>query len=202
MDDNCFQAAYGGSFLNHQFLVSAAAPVYHNAPSSLQPMLDANGQLALDKNGKIIQDGNITPIGAPFQSAPGQTFDQNCAVNTIYSANLTSVNSNTNSNGLLPSQNDSNPNDSTRPNIPTIGDSLDGAGVSWKWYSGGWDAALASSPTNPANGGKTPSNPTVDPNFQWHLLSAPSEHVTGTVPSRLTSGFLGCGTEAARACRK
>ncbi len=137
MDDNCFQAAYGGSFLNHQFLVSAAAPVYHNAPSSLQPMLDANGQLALDKNGKIIQDGNITPIGAPFQSAPGQTFDQNCAVNTIYSANLTSVNSNPNSNGLLPSQNDSNPNDSTRPNIPTIGDSLDGAGVSWKWYSGG-----------------------------------------------------------------
>ena len=202
MDDNCFQAAYGGSFLNHQFLVSAAAPVYPNAPSSLQPMLDANGQLALDKNGKIIQDGNITPIGAPFQSAPGQTFDQNCAVNTIYSANLTPVNSNPNSNGLLPSQNDSNPNDSTRPYIPTIGDSLDGAGVSWKWYSGGWDAALASSPTNPANGGKTPSNPTVDPNFQWHLLSAPSEHVTGTVSSRLTSGFLGCGTEVARACRK
>ena len=107
-------------------------------------MLDANGQLALDKNGKIIQDGNITPIGAPFQSAPGQTFDQNCAVNTIYSANLTPVNSNPNSNGLLPSRNDSNPNDSTRPNIPTIGDSLDGAGVSWKWYSGGWDAAILS----------------------------------------------------------
>ncbi len=127
MDDNFFQAAYGGSFLNHQFLVSAAAPVYPNAPSSLQPMLDANGQLALDKNGKIIQDGNITPIGAPFQSAPGQTFDQNCAVNTIYSANLTPVNANPNSNGLLPSQNDSNPNDSTRPYIPTIGDSLDGA---------------------------------------------------------------------------
>jgi hypothetical protein len=39
-------------------------------------------------------------------------------------------------------------------------------------------------------------------NFQWHLLSAPSEHVTGTVSLRLTSGFLGCGTEAARACRK
>ena len=68
----------------------------------------------------------------------------------------------------MPSQNDSNPNDSTRPYIPTIGDSLDGAGVSWKWYSGGWDAALASSPTNPANGGQTPPNAPVDPNFQWH----------------------------------
>src|SRR5271166_4888836 len=47
-------------------------PRLPNAPSSLQPMLDANGQLALDKNGKIIQDGNITPIGAPFQSARGR----------------------------------------------------------------------------------------------------------------------------------
>ena len=168
MDDNFFHASYGGSFLNHQFLVSAAAPVYPNAPSSLQPVLDANGQLALDANGKIIQDGKITPIGAPFQSAPGQTFDQNYAVNTIYSANLAPAGSDPKSNGLLPSQNDSNPIDSTRPYIPTIGDSLDSAGVSWKWYSGGWDAALASSPTNPANGGQTPPNAPVDPNFQWH----------------------------------
>ena len=48
MDDNFFHASYGGSFLNHQFLVSAAAPVYPNAPSTLQPVLDAKGQLALD----------------------------------------------------------------------------------------------------------------------------------------------------------
>ena len=168
MDDNFFHASYGGSFLNHQFLVSAAAPVYPNAPSTLEPVLDAKGQLALDANGKIIQDGNITPIGAPFQSAPGQTFDENYAVNTIYSANLAPAGMNPNSNGLLPSQNDSNPNDPSRPYIPTIGDRLDSAGVSWKWYSGGWDAALASSPTNPANGGQTPPNAPVDPNFQWH----------------------------------
>ena len=148
MDDNCFQAAYGGSFLNHQFLVSAAAPVYPNAPSSLQPMLDANGQLALDKNGKIIQDGNITPIGAPFQSAPGQTFDQNCAVNTIYSANLTPVNSNPNSNGLLPSQNDSN---------------LDGAGVSWKWYSGGLGRGPGQLAHEPGQWGQDPLEPNGGP---------------------------------------
>src|SRR4029077_7085600 len=45
MDDNFFHAAFGGSFLNHQFLVSAAAPVYQNAatlnPGAL-PTLDAN----------------------------------------------------------------------------------------------------------------------------------------------------------------
>src|SRR5262249_85422 len=38
LDDNFFQAAYGGSFLNHQFLVAAAAPQWNqplpqNAPN-------------------------------------------------------------------------------------------------------------------------------------------------------------------------
>src|SRR5262249_8310495 len=34
MDDNFFHASFGGSFLNHQFLVAAAPPVYQNAPAS------------------------------------------------------------------------------------------------------------------------------------------------------------------------
>jgi acid phosphatase len=160
--DNFFHAAFGGSFLNHQFLVAAAAPVYPNAPSSLMPVLDATGQqLALDPvTGKIISDGKITPINS--------VYDQNYAINTIFSANLAPAGFNPTSTGLLPSQNDSNPTDPNRPYIENIGDLLDNAGVGWKWYSGGWDAALASSPTNPANNGKTPANPPVDPNFQWH----------------------------------
>src|SRR5262249_12305247 len=44
--------------------------------------------------------------------------------------------------------------DSTKPNYtPTIGDRLSEKRISWKWYSGGWDDALA---------GK------ADPLFQWH----------------------------------
>ena len=69
---------------------------------------------------------------------------------------------------MLPSQNDSNPADTTRPYIPTIGDRLSDKHVSWKWYSGGWDNALASSASNPANNGVVPPNPPVDPLFQWH----------------------------------
>jgi phospholipase C len=167
--DNFFHAAFGGSFLNHQFLVAAAAPVYPNAPASMQPNVDATGQLALDPTtGKIVHDGNITPIGSPSFSIPGRTFDKNYAVNTIFSANLAAANSNPLSTALLPSQNDSDPSDTTRPYIPTIGDRLSKGKVSWKWYSGGWDNALASSPTNPANNGTTPPNPPVDPLFQWH----------------------------------
>ena len=167
--DNFFHASFGGSFLNHQFLIAAAAPVYPNAPATMQPTVADSGQLALDPTtGKIVHDGNITPIGSRSFSIPGRTFDKNYAVNTIFSANLASAGSDPHSAGLLPSQNDSDPTETTRPYIPTIGDRLSAKGVSWKWYSGGWDNALASSPTNPANNGTTPPNPPVDPLFQWH----------------------------------
>jgi len=169
MDDNFFHAAFGGSFLNHQFFIAAAAPVYPNAPASLQATLDASGQLALDPaTGKIVHDGTITPIGLPSFSVPGSTFDKNYAVNTIFSVNLVPTFSTPGSTSLLPSQNDSNRADTTRPYIPTIGDRLSEKQVSWKWYSGGWDNALASSASNPANNGTVPANPPVDPLFQWH----------------------------------
>jgi phospholipase C len=169
MDDNFFHAAFGGSFLNHQFLVAAAAPVYPNAPATLQPTLDPTGQLALDPTThKIVHDGNITPIGGTSFSLPNRAFDKNYAINTIFSVNLVPTFSTPGSTSLLPSQNDSNPADTTRPYIPTIGDRLSEKQVSWKWYSGGWDNALASSASNPANNGVVPPNPPVDPLFQWH----------------------------------
>jgi phospholipase C len=160
MDDNFFHAAYGGSFLNHQFLVSATAPVYPNAPSNLMPVLDpTTGQLALNSNGQIIQDGKVTPIG----TFGDQTYTQNYAVNTIFSANLVPNFMSVGSPSLLPSINNSNPNG---PNYqPNIGDLLDTAGISWKWYSGGWNAALDNSPSNPNQGSQ---GLTLDPNFQWH----------------------------------
>ncbi|HWC17698.1 MAG TPA: acid phosphatase, partial [Terriglobales bacterium] len=168
MADNLFHSAFGGSFLNHQFLIAAQAPVYPNAPASLQATLDSVGQLALDPTtGKIVHDGNVTPIGKPFFSVK-ETFDKNYAVNTIFSANLTPTGTSPTSTSLLPSLNDSNPADATRPFTQNIGDRLDAKGVSWKWYSGGWDNALLSSPSNPANGSNPPGNAPVDPLFQWH----------------------------------
>jgi acid phosphatase len=136
MDDNFFHSAYGGSFLNHMFLAAAAPPVFPNAPDSTKPVLDANGKLQLDANGKIVKDGNVTP--------------DNYAVNTTFSANLKPPFV-TDTSTLLPSLNDSDP---TQPNyMPTLGDRLSDGHVSWKWYSGGWDDALAGH---------------ADPLFQWH----------------------------------
>jgi len=169
MADNFFHAAFGGSFLNHQFLISAAAPVYPNAPTGMQAILDTDGQLLVNATtGKIVHDGNITPIGGMSFTVPGKTFDNTYAVNTIFSANLVPTTSTAGSPALLPSLNDSDPSDPTRPYRPTIGDRLSAKHISWKWYSGGWDNALASTVSNPANNGVVPPNPPVDPLFQWH----------------------------------
>ena len=173
MCDDFFHSAFGGSFLNHQFLVAAAAPVYPNAASLIPnnvAALDASGLLSLNPSTyRLVRDGNITPIGGTVYSFPGQKFDKNYAVNTIQSQNLPSSGSPLAAT-YLPSLNDSNPGDTNRPYTPTIGDALDNSGVSWKWYSGGWDRALNYTSINPAHYGVTgvDTNTPAISLFQWH----------------------------------
>src|SRR5215470_4033271 len=63
--DNFFHAAFGGSFLNHFWLVCACTPVWPNAPA---------GEVAeLDAGGLLVRDGTVTPDGY--------------AVNTLFSTN-------------------------------------------------------------------------------------------------------------------
>jgi len=117
--DNFFHSAFGGSFLNHMWLIAAASPVFPNAPASSVAKLDASGNL--------ITDGAVTPDGY--------------VVNTSYSVNSPHP-ATANPATLVPNQ-----------TIPTIGDRLSAKRVSWAWYSGGWDNALAGNP---------------DPTFQFH----------------------------------
>jgi phospholipase C len=63
--DHFFHSAFGGSFLNHQFFIAAAAPTFPNAPASVTAVLDAQGNL--------VTDGFVTPDGF--------------AVNTSYTVN-------------------------------------------------------------------------------------------------------------------
>ncbi|GAC1546596.1 MAG: acid phosphatase [Vulcanimicrobiaceae bacterium] len=128
MADNFFHSAFGGSFLNHQWLVCACTPTFPNAPAGLVAVPDAGGKgLKLDPNGKIVKDGAVTPDGF--------------AVNTLFTVNSPHPASVPAAN-LVPNQ--------TNPNI---GDRLSAKNVTWKWYSGGWDNALAGKP---------------DPLFQFH----------------------------------
>ena len=117
--DNFYHSAFGGSFLNHMWLIASASPVFPNAPSSIVAQLGPTGNL--------IKDGQVTPDGY--------------VVNTSYTVNSPHPASAA-ANVLVPNQ-----------TIPTIGDRLSGKNISWAWYSGGWDSALAGHP---------------DPTFQFH----------------------------------
>jgi phospholipase C len=107
--DNFFHAAFGGSFLNHIYLISAQAPTFPGAPASIVAQLDAAGNL--------IKDGAVTPDGY--------------VVNTSFTVNNPHP-ATANPATLVPNQ-----------TFPTIGDRLSEKKVSWAWYSGGWNNALA-----------------------------------------------------------
>ena len=63
--DNFFHAAFGGSLLNHFWLICACTPRWPEAPPELRAQLDAGGQL--------VKDGELTPDGY--------------VVNTMYTVN-------------------------------------------------------------------------------------------------------------------
>jgi len=120
--DNFFHSAYGGSFLNHQFLVAAAAPLWE------QP-IPAGFQSSWNPTTRALSDGNLT-------------LDGKYAVNTTYS--LVAPHPTTPLNKLMLPINNVDP---TQPDYtPTIGNRLDDAGIAWKWYSGGWNNAIGGSP--------------------------------------------------------
>lgn len=60
--DNFYQAAFGGSFLNHLWLICACTPHYPDAPLEMRAILDDNGSLT--------KDGLITPDGYAVNTIP------------------------------------------------------------------------------------------------------------------------------------
>jgi len=59
--DNFFHAAFGGSFLNHFWLICACTPVWPNAPANLIATFDAQGN--------VVNDNAVTPEGYVVNTA-------------------------------------------------------------------------------------------------------------------------------------
>lgn len=157
--DNFFHSAYGGSFLNHQWLVAANSPPWTAA-------IPAGFQSSWNQNTKTLNDSNLTfdgkyavnttqPMLAPF--SPGTVVAKRLLIN--------------------------NTDPSQAGYTPTIGNRLDDAGITWKWYSGGWNTALQ-------NNKQAGSDPNII--FQFHhqpfayytkyapFMNAPSADYTST----------------------
>ncbi|MBS0447599.1 MAG: acid phosphatase [Proteobacteria bacterium] len=150
--DNFFQGAFGGSYLNHQYLICACAPsvpaavVAANKMSLNELGVPANGvpQLAPTASQKAsalegpasLKTGNIAPLD---YFGPGDGYR---SVNTMQPPYQPSGNKPASANGNDPLY--AAPNGATT--LPaqteaTIGDLLSASNIAWAWYGGGWAAA-------------------------------------------------------------
>jgi acid phosphatase len=188
--DNFFQGAFGGSFLNHQFLIAAAPP---KCTTSMDPQVTScPAHAVLDGNGfttSVSPPAAQQPAGmhALYTSPgnPARTPLNNAAV--TQACNLPSTIA-----GLACGDavvNTTQPVDRPhgafgaripRQTNPTIGDSLNGAGVDWAWYAGGWSNAdgRVGDPgwTNGDSAANTPTgclDPDVDPS-----VTGGGEHIS------------------------
>ncbi len=181
--DNFFQGAFGGSFLNHQYLICACAPEYPNAdtaaarPSIAVLERDAAGHYlprlkqaadakrsALDEPPRFLRNGNITPAG---YFGDGKFY----AVNTMQPAYQPSGNKPAASDTDTLYADPNNPTTLPPQSQATIGDMLDSKHIDWIWYSGAWNQALADgrrSPREPRTAIYAPAAPGGNPDFQPH----------------------------------
>lgn len=144
--DDFFQSAFGGSFLNHQWLVTARTPVYPGAladgsADDLHSVVGPDGFPAgtpLHPATPGTKDAALTQAADPDGSClvrPGQptppagTVCGDYAVNTIQPAYQPYAPGTPEARRLPPQT------------YATIGTRLSAADVSWAWYSGGWDNA-------------------------------------------------------------
>ncbi len=153
--DNFFMGAFGGSFLNHFWLICSCTPIYPNADRSpAKDSISAVGadgaaltiaanspKSAIDGIPKFVRDSNLTPdfyavntMQPPYQPSANKPAPDGDPAFADPAARTT-----------LPPQTE-----------PTIGDLLSAKGVSWAWYAGAWQATLDGKNAVPV------------PNFQYH----------------------------------
>jgi acid phosphatase len=155
--DNFFMAAFGGSYLNHQFLISGRTPEYFNAAST-----PAKAKIAVLEDGPTGQRLALAP-DSPRSALEGKPkFVNNGAISPDgYTVNTMAP-------PYQPSWVRPAPGGDPMTADPldpivcppqayhTVGDLLSAKGVSWAWYAGAWQAAL----DKRGEGSK--------PNFQYH----------------------------------
>ena len=134
--DHAFMGAFGGSMLNHFWLVCACTPEFKDADASIRATLDGEGRLARKA------DSPASAMDGPPALADGAVTPDGYGVNTLQPPYQPS--------GIKPAA-DGDPllaDPAAKMRMPpqtarTIGDALSEKGVSWAWYAGAWNQALA-----------------------------------------------------------
>ncbi|MEE4921016.1 acid phosphatase [Pseudomonas alliivorans] len=157
--DNFFQGAFGGSFLNHQYLISATAPIYPDAANS-----PAKSQIATlqsdnpeDPRLKPLDKSPASAMEGPPQFGPSAITPDGYAINTLAPPYWPTW--------LRDPQNP----DYSKPDLANvlvpqnhehIGDKLSRKDIDWAWYAGAWQVTLDEF--------KDSTGIPKIPNFQYH----------------------------------
>jgi acid phosphatase len=160
--DNFFMGAFGGSFLNHQYLAAAQPPYFPHAdrhPAKIQ-IATVEGDDPTGLQRVMAEDSPASAMqGRPeFASRDALTPDF-WAVNTMGPAYAPAFSHDERD----PRFADPDGHNTLPPQVhASIGDALSDAGVDWAWYAGGWQLAL-----DGHGDGDHKAFPEV-PNFQIH----------------------------------
>jgi acid phosphatase len=174
--DNFFQGAFGGSFLNHQYLVCACVPTYPNADAS--PAKGSISAIDVDAKGNFVK---LTPAAnSPASVLNGAPVYKNDSTLTPKDASGMFHAVNTMQPAYQPSNNAPAASDTGKlkadpakaTTLPpqtqaTIGDALTAKGLSWAWYGGAWTSTTALATTTRAFPEAVPPAAQT-PNFQFH----------------------------------
>ncbi len=168
--DNFYMGAFGGSYLNHQYLVCACAPRFDSAPDFMRAQLDSDGKLqkrtgspsANEAAVQLVNAGQVTPDGYSINTTQPPYQPSGIPPAAQGARELA------NPAGLA--RNGGNPDLPLPPQTnKTIGDTLSAKGVDWAWYAGGYQRALRDGMQDPATPRKVIYTKGADwPNFQPH----------------------------------
>jgi acid phosphatase len=157
--DNFFMGAFGGSYLNHQYLIAARPPFYPDADRS--PAKEQITRLeGADPKGIRPRQIAASPASAmegPARLVPNTITPDFWAVNTMLPPYAPTYEPDPARPGYADR---SSPRTLVPQSHRTIGDLLSARGVDWAWYAGGWAAAAA------GGDGQFPPRPNFQPHHQ------------------------------------
>lgn len=133
--DHFFHAAFGGSFLNHFYLVCACVPLYPTAIPEQKETADRLTARLDDRTGwlaRAAQSPKSVLAGPPRFERAGRLTPDYYAVGTMQPVNRLTPLDASKTEELLPPQ-----------TMPTIGERLIENNVSWAWYAGGWNGIIS-----------------------------------------------------------
>ena len=177
--DRFFQGAFGGSFLNHQYLIASAPltvdPALAKYATSIAVLTDGDQGHQLEIAAARAGESALTAGAGGLFTRDGPVTPDGFAINTMqpaYQPSSVAPAADATGDALLLA--DPNAGNVVTPQTgPNIGDYLTQKNVDWAWYSGGWDYILGR--TTPPNayvgndgGGVNPVTGVANANFQFH----------------------------------